>query len=81
MLYPDKFLQIVASIEQYSDLDDMTLEEAIGRLKSYEERIRHKKGRWNGYLRKGRKKRSQNDKTGLGMEKQEKTKSKSKPKP
>ncbi|GKC23722.1 zinc finger, CCHC-type containing protein, partial [Tanacetum coccineum] len=42
---PDKFLQIVASIEQYSDLDDMTLEEAIGRLKTYEERIRHKKGR------------------------------------
>ncbi|GJR47277.1 zinc finger, CCHC-type containing protein [Tanacetum coccineum] len=33
---PDKFLQIVASIEQYSDLDDMTLEEAIGRLKTYE---------------------------------------------
>nr|GFB76940.1 zinc finger, CCHC-type [Tanacetum cinerariifolium] len=42
---PDKFLQIVASIEQYSDLDEMTLEEAIGRLKTYEERIRHKKGR------------------------------------
>nr|GEY97592.1 zinc finger, CCHC-type [Tanacetum cinerariifolium] len=42
---PDKFLQIVASIEQYSNLDDMTLEEAIGRLKTYEERIRHKKGR------------------------------------
>ncbi|GJT33597.1 zinc finger, CCHC-type containing protein [Tanacetum coccineum] len=42
---PDKFLQIVASIEQYSDLSEMTLEEAIGRLKTYEERIRHKKGR------------------------------------
>ncbi|GJU47969.1 zinc finger, CCHC-type containing protein [Tanacetum coccineum] len=42
---PDKFLQIVASIEQYSDLDEMTLEEAIGRLKTYEERIKHKKGR------------------------------------
>ncbi|GJW51328.1 zinc finger, CCHC-type containing protein [Tanacetum coccineum] len=41
----DKFLQIVASIEQYIDLDDMTLEEEIGRLKTYEERIRHKKGR------------------------------------
>ncbi|GJX73473.1 hypothetical protein Tco_0312068 [Tanacetum coccineum] len=27
---PDRYLQIVASIEQYSDLDEMTLEEAIG---------------------------------------------------
>ncbi|GJZ51106.1 zinc finger, CCHC-type containing protein [Tanacetum coccineum] len=26
---PDRYLQIVASIEQYSDLDEMTLEEAI----------------------------------------------------
>ncbi|GJX94676.1 zinc finger, CCHC-type containing protein [Tanacetum coccineum] len=42
---PDRFLQIVASIEQYSDLDEMTLEEVIGRLKTYEERIKHKKGR------------------------------------
>ncbi|GKA37389.1 hypothetical protein Tco_0723954 [Tanacetum coccineum] len=42
---PDKFLQIVASIEQYSDLDEMTLEEVIGRLKTYEERIKHKKSR------------------------------------
>nr|GEV13770.1 zinc finger, CCHC-type [Tanacetum cinerariifolium] len=42
---PEKFLQIVASTEQYSYLDEMTLEEAIGRLKTYEERIRHKKGR------------------------------------
>nr|GFC19731.1 zinc finger, CCHC-type [Tanacetum cinerariifolium] len=42
---PDKFLQIVASIEQYSDLDEMTLEEAIERLKTYKERIRHKKSR------------------------------------
>ncbi|GJZ09191.1 coronatine-insensitive protein 1-like protein, partial [Tanacetum coccineum] len=29
---PDRYLQIVASIEQYSDLDEMTLEEAIGAL-------------------------------------------------
>ncbi|GKA48279.1 zinc finger, CCHC-type containing protein [Tanacetum coccineum] len=40
-----KVLQIVASIEQYSDLDEMTLEEAIGRLKTYEERIKFKKGK------------------------------------
>nr|GEW19566.1 zinc finger, CCHC-type [Tanacetum cinerariifolium] len=39
---PDRYLQIVAPIEQYSDLDEMTLEEAIGRLKTYEERIKYK---------------------------------------
>ncbi|GKB12423.1 ribonuclease H-like domain, reverse transcriptase, RNA-dependent DNA polymerase [Tanacetum coccineum] len=32
-------------MEQYSDLDEMTLEEAIGRLKTYEERIKYKKGK------------------------------------
>ncbi|XP_022022163.1 uncharacterized protein LOC110922122 [Helianthus annuus] len=40
---PDRFIQIVESIEQYSDLDTMTLEEAIGRLKTYEERLKLKK--------------------------------------
>nr|GEV11231.1 zinc finger, CCHC-type [Tanacetum cinerariifolium] len=42
---PDRYLQIVALIEQYSDLSEMTLEEAIGRLKTYEERIKYKKGK------------------------------------
>ncbi|GJS30558.1 zinc finger, CCHC-type containing protein [Tanacetum coccineum] len=42
---PDRYLQIVASIGQYSDLDEMTLEEAIGRLKTYEERIKYKRGK------------------------------------
>ncbi|GKC12430.1 hypothetical protein Tco_1009212, partial [Tanacetum coccineum] len=42
---PDRYLQIVASIKQYSNLDEMTLEEAIGRLKTYEERIKYKKGK------------------------------------
>ncbi|GKF42182.1 hypothetical protein Tco_0125524, partial [Tanacetum coccineum] len=42
---PDRYMQIVVSIEQYSDLDEMTLEEAIGRLKTYEERIKYKKGK------------------------------------
>nr|GEX17716.1 zinc finger, CCHC-type [Tanacetum cinerariifolium] len=42
---PDGYLQIVVSIEQYSDLSVMTLEEAIGRLKTYEERIKYKKGK------------------------------------
>ncbi|XP_022013733.1 uncharacterized protein LOC110913197 [Helianthus annuus] len=40
---PDRFIQIVASIEQYSDLDTMTLDKAIGRLKMYEERLKLKK--------------------------------------
>nr|GFA51716.1 zinc finger, CCHC-type [Tanacetum cinerariifolium] len=34
---PDRYLQIVASIEQYSDLDEMTL--------TYEEKIKYKKGK------------------------------------
>nr|GEX37060.1 zinc finger, CCHC-type [Tanacetum cinerariifolium] len=42
---PDRYLQIVASIEQYSDLDEMTLEEEIGRFKTYEEMIKYKKGK------------------------------------
>ncbi|GKE71584.1 hypothetical protein Tco_1529656 [Tanacetum coccineum] len=40
---PDKYLQIVASIEQYSDLDEMSVDEAIGRLKTFEERLKSKK--------------------------------------
>ncbi|GJR82298.1 zinc finger, CCHC-type containing protein [Tanacetum coccineum] len=42
---PDRFLQIVASIEQYSDLDEMSLDEAIGRLKTFEERLKYKNER------------------------------------
>nr|GEW28672.1 zinc finger, CCHC-type [Tanacetum cinerariifolium] len=42
---PDRYLQIVALIEQYSDLSEMTLEESIGRLKTYEERIKYKRGK------------------------------------
>nr|GFB55623.1 zinc finger, CCHC-type [Tanacetum cinerariifolium] len=38
----DRYLQIVASIEQYSDLSEMTFEESIGRLKTCEERIKYK---------------------------------------
>ncbi|KAI3802277.1 hypothetical protein L1987_30407 [Smallanthus sonchifolius] len=37
---PDKFLQLVASIEQISDVDSMPFEEAIGRLKAYEDRLK-----------------------------------------
>ncbi|XP_024976262.1 uncharacterized protein LOC112514163 [Cynara cardunculus var. scolymus] len=42
---PDRFLHIVASIEQYSDLHTMSLDEAIGRLKTFEERLKFKKER------------------------------------
>lgn len=37
---PSRFLQVVASLEQLFDVDTMVFEEAIGRLKAYEERIR-----------------------------------------
>ena len=36
---PKKYLPIVAPIEQYSDLESMPFEEAVGRLKAYEERL------------------------------------------
>nr|GEY77399.1 zinc finger, CCHC-type [Tanacetum cinerariifolium] len=41
----DRYLQIVTSIDQYSGLSEMTLEEAIGRLKTYDERIKYKRGK------------------------------------
>ncbi|KAJ9540170.1 hypothetical protein OSB04_026676 [Centaurea solstitialis] len=37
---PKKFLPIVATIEQYQDLDTMSFEEAVGRLTAFEERIK-----------------------------------------
>nr|GEY84849.1 zinc finger, CCHC-type [Tanacetum cinerariifolium] len=37
---PKKLLPIVATIEQYQDLDEMSFEEAAGRLTAYEERIK-----------------------------------------
>lgn len=37
---PKSFLQIVASIEQCFELDTMLFDEAVGRLKAYEERIK-----------------------------------------
>ncbi|KAD4384837.1 hypothetical protein E3N88_25005 [Mikania micrantha] len=36
---PNKYLPIVAPIEQYSDLEVMSFEEVVGRLKAYEERL------------------------------------------
>ncbi|KAD2804080.1 hypothetical protein E3N88_37457 [Mikania micrantha] len=37
---PKPFLQIVASIEQCFELDVMLFDEAVGRLKAYEERLK-----------------------------------------
>ncbi|KAC9475832.1 hypothetical protein E3N88_45774 [Mikania micrantha] len=37
---PRSFIQIVASIEQCFELDSMRFDEAVGRLKAYEERIK-----------------------------------------
>ncbi|KAD1384633.1 hypothetical protein E3N88_42909 [Mikania micrantha] len=37
---PERFLPIVASIEQFADLDTMLFQEVIGRLRAYEERIK-----------------------------------------
>ncbi|XP_020270587.1 glycine-rich RNA-binding protein 7-like [Asparagus officinalis] len=37
---PERFLTIVSTIEQFGDIDNMTLEEAIRRLKAHEERAR-----------------------------------------
>ncbi|GJU86549.1 zinc finger, CCHC-type containing protein [Tanacetum coccineum] len=34
---PKKYLPIIASIEQYSEIETMSFEEAVGRLKAYEE--------------------------------------------
>nr|GEV96582.1 zinc finger, CCHC-type [Tanacetum cinerariifolium] len=41
---PDRFIQIVASIEQTSDLDNITLDEITGKLKAFKERIKLRKG-------------------------------------
>lgn len=42
---PPKFLQIVSTIEQFGDLDTMSMEEAIGSLKAHEEWMRGKQKR------------------------------------
>ncbi|XP_074378660.1 uncharacterized protein LOC141720209 [Apium graveolens] len=37
---PSKFLHIVSTIEQFGDLDTMSVEEAVGSLKAHEERVK-----------------------------------------
>lgn len=41
---PDRFIQIVASIEQTSDLGDIILDDVSRKLKAFEERIKLRKG-------------------------------------
>lgn len=40
---PERFINLVASIEQSSDMETMPFEEAIGHLKAYEDRLRLRK--------------------------------------
>ncbi|KAK9076273.1 hypothetical protein SSX86_004606 [Deinandra increscens subsp. villosa] len=40
----DKFIHLVASMEQYSEVEKMPFEEAIGRLKAYEDRVKLRQG-------------------------------------
>ena len=39
---PQRFLQIASTLEQFGDLEKMTIEEAVGSLKAHEERLRGK---------------------------------------
>ncbi|KAJ0435275.1 putative transcription factor interactor and regulator CCHC(Zn) family [Helianthus annuus] len=41
---PERFIHMVASLEQNNDLDTISLDATIGRLKTFEERIKSKKG-------------------------------------
>ncbi|XP_074362403.1 uncharacterized protein LOC141702672 [Apium graveolens] len=37
---PSKFVQIASTIEQFGDMETISLEEVVGRLKAHEERVR-----------------------------------------
>lgn len=47
---PSRFLQIASTIEQFGDLDAMTVEETVGSLKAHEERIRGQSESQDGQL-------------------------------
>ncbi|XP_074346777.1 uncharacterized protein LOC141685585 [Apium graveolens] len=47
---PSKFLQITSSIEQFGDLEQMSVEEIIGSLKGHEERLRGQSKNTGGKL-------------------------------
>nr|GEZ51317.1 putative zinc finger, CCHC-type [Tanacetum cinerariifolium] len=40
----EKYIHLIASVEQYSNVEEMPFEEAIGRLKAYEDRLRLRQG-------------------------------------
>ncbi|KAD7476991.1 hypothetical protein E3N88_00127 [Mikania micrantha] len=42
---PERFINLVASIEQSADMEDMPFDEAIGHLKAYEDRLKLRKGK------------------------------------
>jgi len=41
---PDKYITVVAGIEQFFDLKKLVFEEAVGRLKAFEERVQRGAG-------------------------------------
>ena len=41
---PDRFLNVVAGIEQFFDLKSVAFDEAVGRLKAFEERTKRGAG-------------------------------------
>lgn len=47
---PSKFLQITSTIEQFGNLETMSIEEAVGSLKAHEERLRGQKETAGGQL-------------------------------
>nr|GFA27558.1 retrotransposon protein, putative, Ty1-copia subclass [Tanacetum cinerariifolium] len=49
---PKKFLPIVASIEQYQEIDTMQFEEAVGRITAFEERLKSQDESENNYQNK-----------------------------
>ncbi|GJZ68412.1 zinc finger, CCHC-type containing protein [Tanacetum coccineum] len=63
---PNKFLPIVASIEQYSEIDKMSFEEAMGRIITFEERIKSQDEPEESYQNKLLMARSSNQNHGSG---------------
>nr|GFA48213.1 zinc finger, CCHC-type [Tanacetum cinerariifolium] len=49
---PKKFLPIVASIEQYQEIDTMQFKEAVGRITAFEERLKRQDEPENNYQNK-----------------------------
>ncbi|GKC31520.1 zinc finger, CCHC-type containing protein [Tanacetum coccineum] len=64
---PKKFLPIVASIEQYSEIDEMSFEEAMGRIITFENASKVKMNRIKFYQNKLLMARSSNQNHGNGQ--------------